>query len=74
MLVFVAGAISIHYSNCSYKSTLPWWVLISGVTPYPLLVFIKAVKEKYNGITCLRAVFLLYYIVFAVWMVIGNID
>ncbi|XP_045171569.1 uncharacterized protein LOC123533777 [Mercenaria mercenaria] len=59
-------------TDCSYQSIIPYWVIVSSVTPYPLFVCIKGIKEKYYGVTYWRLTSFMYHIMFAAWLILGS--
>ena len=62
----------LNRENCSYNKMVPYWVISCSVTPLLLLFFIKAIKEKYVGVTCWRVVSLLGYGLFLGWLITGE--
>ncbi|WAR03487.1 hypothetical protein MAR_010045 [Mya arenaria] len=61
------------WEKCSYQPWVPRWMVVSAVTPFLLLPFIKAVKESYHGLTCWRAISLTLYLAYLAWIIIGSI-
>lgn len=58
--------------DCSYKRELPYWLIVSSITPLFLFVSIKGIKEEYYGVTLYRILSLCIYIVFTSWIILGT--
>ncbi|XP_052225191.1 uncharacterized protein LOC127840790 [Dreissena polymorpha] len=60
-------------NECGFQPLLPYWMIISALSPFLLLPFIKAVKDPYFGVTCWRALSVALYLVFFAWLITGSI-
>ncbi|XP_060596138.1 uncharacterized protein LOC132750211 [Ruditapes philippinarum] len=75
LLALTAACITIGAiwrTDCSYQSTIPYWVIASSLTPYPLFICVKGIAEDYYGITFSRSVSLTYHVMFTAWLILGS--
>ncbi|KAL4224209.1 hypothetical protein ACF0H5_017662 [Mactra antiquata] len=60
--------------DCSYKPVVPYWVMISSVTPF-IVIFVssKGANDQYLGVTFWRILSLVTYCLFTTWVILGSV-